>query len=623
MGGGEGGGGGKPEMRSRPRPRPGESPAEPGQARPRPGESPAGAGFRVAPSGWHGSVPGGARGSTQVARATLILASLLFMLCLPRMSERLVSAPWRSRQRRDAQVHHLSSPAASQKVVVADGEEAGGFEGGADPQEADPAPVPNARKSAERESTRIGDRESGGAEVSRAEPESAAGREERPRLGASEGAGGVGTRAGTVENSKAELGEVEANPLAEVGSSSSRQGGGQSDSGEAGPPTENAVPPTIKGGINVAPRDGCLAPALPDDEAFHIVLGGHKYLSDEQVAHHYLWDLQIPNMKIVIYRRVRLQKPGRRWAGPCGMTAEERLIINRGREASAFFDYIAAVRRGDLGLRPPGAFAFLHGHAATAWHTSCQAVFTRILNFYMQMVQPKAEMEGLDRHMLSLTSKASGGLKGITTLSDHRGLSQGIRGSGEEFLSKTNTTFHREEEEAKQGCFEIFRRYGLDLPYGTQARFRSQSASFVSSWERFATSPAGLAEEMLARFTAKNMTDTLFIPELNRNVTREYFWSIHCFEFSVYELFPPPPSSPALTGRQVRQFYSKQFARDSFPWPVQKNERMARCKKAVKGCSPKCIANRESVYPALQRADARNREAGLPEVAFLAAPPAP
>ena len=377
------------------------------------------------------------------------------------------------------------------------------------------------------------------------------------------------------------------------------------------------MPPPSEGGINVAPRDGCLAPALPDDETFHIVLGGQRYLSEEHVAHHYLWDLQIPNMKIVIYRRMRLQKPARRWVGPCGMTAEERLIINRGREALAFFDYIAAVRRGDLGLKPPAAFAFLHGHGAIAWHTSCQAVFTRILNFYMQMVQPEAEMEGLERHMLSLTSKASGGLKSITTLSDHRGLSQGIRGSGEEFLSTTDTTFHREEEKAKEGCFEIFRRYGLDLPYGTQATFRSQSASFVSSWERFATSPAGLAEEMLARFTAKNMTDVLFIPELNRNVTREYFWSIHCFEFSVYELYPPPPSSPALTGRQVRQFYSKQFAKDNFPWPVQKNERMARCKKAVKGCSPKCIANRESVYPALQRADKRNREAGRPEVALL------
>ena len=207
-------------------------------------------------------------------------------------------------------------------------------------------------------------------------------------------------------------------------------------------------------------------------------------------------------------------------------------------------------------------------------------------------------------------------------MSDHRGLTQGIQGSGEEFLSKTNTSFHREEEQAKERCFEIFRRYGLDLPYGTQATFRSQSASFVTSWERFATAPAGLAEEMLARFTAKNMTDNIFIPELKRNVTREYFWSIHCFEFSVYELFPPPASSPALTGRQVQQYYSKQFARDNFPWPMQKSERMARCKKAVKGCKPKCIANRESVYPELQRADKRNRDAGLPEIAFLAAPPA-
>ena len=589
----------------------------------RPGEGdPDGPGARLAASGWRGSMAGGARGGALAVRLSLILMGLMCVLWLTGIGDGLVLGHWRSRRRRNAEVYHASSAAAAHKVAPEDGEGAGGFERGVDAKEADADPGPKARLSAERGSAHRKDQEPGGAEASTTETKVTAGPAERPRSGTTEGAGSWGTRAGTVENRDLEPEDVEASSQAEGSFSPSRQRGDSAAAGEAGPSPENALPPPLEGGINVAPRDGCLAPALPDIDAFHIVLGGHKYLSDEQVAHHYIWDLQIPNMKIVIYRRVRLQKPGRRWAGPCGMTAEERLIINRGREASAFFDYIAAVRRGDLGPRPPRAFAFLHGHAAIAWHTSCQAVFTRILNFYMQMVQPKAELEGLERHMLSLTSKATGAPKNIRKLSDHRGLSQGIQGSGEEFLSKTNTSFHREEEQAKERCFEIFRRYGLDLPYGTQATFRSQSASFVTSWERFATAPAGLAEEMLARFTAKNMTDNIFIPELKRNVTREYFWSIHCFEFSVYELFPPPASSPALTGRQVQQYYSKQFARDNFPWPMQKSERMARCKKAVKGCKPKCIANRGSVYPELQRADKRNRDAGLPEIAFLAAPPA-
>ena len=87
------------------------------------------------------------------------------------------------------------------------------------------------------------------------------------------------------------------------------RGGGSHDRG-----VDSAlnVAPALEGGINVSLRDSCLDPALLDVEAFHIFLWGQKYLSDEQVAHHYLLDLQIPNMKIIIYRRVRLQKPARR-----------------------------------------------------------------------------------------------------------------------------------------------------------------------------------------------------------------------------------------------------------------------------------------------------------------------
>ena len=105
------------------------------------------------------------------------------------------------------------------------------------------------------------------------------------------------------------------------------------------------------------------------------------------------------------------------------------------------------------------------------------------------MVQPVGPLEDLERNMMSFTSKASGGLKSLKVLSDHMGLSQRIRGSGKEFLSGTNTTFHREEERAKEEYFNVFRRHGLDLPYGTQAKFRSQSLSFVSSCERFRIAP--------------------------------------------------------------------------------------------------------------------------------------
>ena len=64
----------------------------------------------------------------------------------------------------------------------------------------------------------------------------------------------------------------------------------------------------------------------------------------------------------------------RTWSNGCGMRAEERLLLlNHGRDAAAFYDY--AAWRYDA---PPQAVAFLHGHGALAWHTSCETVFTRV-----------------------------------------------------------------------------------------------------------------------------------------------------------------------------------------------------------------------------------------------------
>ena len=90
------------------------------------------------------------------------------------------------------------------------------------------------------------------------------------------------------------------------------------------------------------------------------------------------------------------------------MRAEERLLLpNHGRDATAFYDY--AAWRYDA---PPQAVAFLHGHGALAWHTSCETVFTRITAYHEHLLRRNAssstgvlEVDGkfLDKIMVTLT----------------------------------------------------------------------------------------------------------------------------------------------------------------------------------------------------------------------------
>jgi len=129
------------------------------------------------------------------------------------------------------------------------------------------------------------------------------------------------------------------------------------------------------------------------------------------------------------------------------MRATERLIPNRGREPGAFFDYAASVHDN-----PPRAFAFLHGHAAISWHTSCEAVFSRILLYYEALATNSATVPHLDKHMMSLTSKPHGENKGIKHV-DGIGLVHGLTTAADPvkfYLSETDTTFHQLENRTKK-----------------------------------------------------------------------------------------------------------------------------------------------------------------------------
>jgi len=123
---------------------------------------------------------------------------------------------------------------------------------------------------------------------------------------------------------------------------------------------------------------------------FDVVIGGYEFLTRDDVAKHHAWDLNLPLATIVFYRRTRAEVKARAWRCASGMTAIERLMFpNYGRDASAFWDW--AMFRYDA---PPRAVAYLHGHGALAWHTSCETVFTRIKTYYDDMLRVHGDDDG-------------------------------------------------------------------------------------------------------------------------------------------------------------------------------------------------------------------------------------
>lgn len=363
----------------------------------------------------------------------------------------------------------------------------------------------------------------------------------------------------------------------------------------------------LEGGVGIPPENralGCFEPSLPAGEKFHVVLAGYEYLSDDEVASHYIWDLMIPGLEIIIYRRKKLRTvPPRSWSGPCGMRATERLIPNRGREPGAFFDYAASVYDN-----PPRAFAFLHGHAAISWHTSCEAVFSRILLYNEALATNSATVPHLDKHMMSLTSKPHGENKGIKHV-DGIGLVHGLSTAADPvkfYLSETDTAFHQLENRTKEECWAKFNSYNLFDLDKNRGNFRSQSAQFVVSWERFRAVPKDMLEEMARIFTSELMDQMVWVPEIKEPIGMGYFWSIHCFELIVYDLFPDPiPLSEQL----IKNFYTSVREAQS------KNSiatRSDRCQKQRTKCSPGCIKNTTELFSKLQRIDYHNRNFAKP-----------
>ena len=239
------------------------------------------------------------------------------------------------------------------------------------------------------------------------------------------------------------------------------------------------------------------------DATFEVVVAGYEYVKDFHT--HYIWDIHIPNLKIVVYRRENPEIEARAWRGRCDMFGEERLLFpNRGRDASAFWDY--ALWKYDS---PPRAVAFLHGHVAQAWHTSCEAIFTRVHAY-------ERAMRALDGFTPVPNS--------LVTLTDPHQGRQHYEGPLWWFGTQVNGVRETHPEtEAKEGsCQEVLATLNITL---SNVDVTSCCGSFILPGAWIRGHARVVYETLLKTVLDETKDDTLTARQ--------------CFEFIVYALFSP------------------------------------------------------------------------------------
>ena len=236
---------------------------------------------------------------------------------------------------------------------------------------------------------------------------------------------------------------------------------------------------------------------------FHIIIGGFQYLSDFHL--HYIWDINIPGARIVVYRRERPDVEARAWRGRCAMYGEERLLFpNRGRDASAFWDYVLWKYES-----PPRAVAFLHGHVAQAWHTSCEAIFTR-LHAYERAMYGVEGFSPVPNSLVTLTDPAHGQQSGEEPLYWFGDLSGGVREA------------NPETEAVEGSCQDILKTVNITL---SNVDVTSCCGSFILPGVWTQGHPRAVYEALFRAVVDETKDDALT--------------SKQCFEFIVYALFSP------------------------------------------------------------------------------------
>ena len=248
--------------------------------------------------------------------------------------------------------------------------------------------------------------------------------------------------------------------------------------------------------------------------AFEVVIADHEYY--ENFDQHYLWDLRLWNLHFVIYRRERPEISARSWKGPCNMSAEERILLpNHGRDGAAFYDYILWRY-----TQPPAAVAFLHGHAALGWHTSCEAVFTRIFAYYISLVSP--ERLPLPNAMVTLTFARG---RKDTQFAPFQW------NGGRKLLDK-----HPEDT----SCIEQLGQVNVSLD---RAPFSSCCGSFIV--------PGGVFQRYSPRVYSH------LLSYLQNPAVDDYVSGRQCFEFVIYSLFSDPLNRTSVMDRSILEQWFK------------------------------------------------------------------
>ena len=244
--------------------------------------------------------------------------------------------------------------------------------------------------------------------------------------------------------------------------------------------------------------------------SLHVVVAGYRrrdHSSD------YIWNLRTPNTHVLFYQREDIH-PGQTgaYSGPCNMTGSTLAMErNYGRDAAAFYDY--AFRFYDS---LPESAAFLHGHVGHAWHTTCSAIFERIVYY----------QRSLPNEMVTLTNMRQDWLEGKANAEGWQ--KNSIRHDPCAFGGWTHVTRRKlridiNNQEVTRAMNSVLGKWGLTGILEGPGPVSSCCASFIMPAERIRTYPRGFYEDM--RKFAMNAS-------LDDRVTGR-----RGFEFIIYRMF--------------------------------------------------------------------------------------
>ena len=311
-------------------------------------------------------------------------------------------------------------------------------------------------------------------------------------------------------------------------------------------------------------HDHCESPSLPPGKGMHLVVGGYRNSEPGfEMNNNYLSDTGLTNAEVFWYRRINPDVPeAKDQKLPCGITMHERFLTpNRGRDGAAFYDHIIQVYDD-----PPAAIAFLHGHGAHAWHTSCDAVFGRTVYYYRDLVSSLQETRGdkkisfspfetnatekrVSNHMMTLTSSSKGTKNYVHKWFGQSAWKVQLQVDTPE-LPISSAPLHVPSHfspgfyaNTNKPCRDLLNRWKDVIPkYSRKDPYMSTSccASFILPGYRIRRYPRALYEDLFGVLTDEENNDL----DIGR----------FCFEYIVFDLFHDEGS---FAFQEVSKFYDE------------------------------------------------------------------